>query len=829
MSQQHQSQPQQQRPGGYFVDPKRGEVGELRSLLRNPEIQRDVKKHRQAVQKVIATMTHGIDVSPLFSEMIMVSASKDITLKKMVYLYLCNYAESNSELSLLVINTLQKDCRDENPMIRGLALRNMCSLRLSSLLEYILPPLKNGLADRSPYVRKTAVMGVLKVYYLNQQAILDSGLVSTVYSLLTETSPVVVVNCLVVLNEIFSNEGGIEITKPLAYMFLNRLLEFNEWAQGIVLDFVRRYSPTSEDEVYEILNVLDSRFKHANAGVVFAAVNVFLQMTDSLPHLLDDVYQRVKVPLLTFMSTGTPEMSYVCLQHLHILLQRRPRLFESDIKLFFCKHQEPTYVKLKKLELLTDAASVANIQDVVDELTAYVTDVDVEMASRSIAALSKIAMRFESCAEFCINQLISFLELDISHVSASTLLVLTDVLRKFPDRAADVLPQLSHCLSSVDIPEARAAIIWMLGEFGEALPASPYLLETVVENVKDEPSHVVRQQLLTSCMKLFFKRAPECQSMLGQLLEYEVNDETHMDVHDRALLYYRLLRNDVEQAARILSVENGAAALRATRFAEDELLETREKLLEVFNSLSVVYNQVPEAFLSQQVPYTQHKAAYGERYFASLTNSSEGGQSTHDEASRRVITLQHQSSTGNLLDVEDDMTFGLDHAAGDASIQSAVPMRAAAAAAAPHSHSLHSDQDLLGLGAEVAPRSSSVGVQLVPNATLDPQNFENLWFATTNSVEAAMTLSVVPTMAELERTFAANNIATMASSEELEAMRFYFYAQLVTGDYVLIEAVFDIPSQELAVTLKADQAPLLGEMVRIFKSCLIGKFMNPDD
>ena len=43
-----------------------------RALLRNPEIQRDPRRHLQVVQKVIACMTLGIDVSKLFSEMIMV-------------------------------------------------------------------------------------------------------------------------------------------------------------------------------------------------------------------------------------------------------------------------------------------------------------------------------------------------------------------------------------------------------------------------------------------------------------------------------------------------------------------------------------------------------------------------------------------------------------------------------------------------------------------------------------------------------------------------------------------------------------------------------------
>ena len=43
-----------------------------RGLLRSPDVQKDPRRYLQAVQKVIACMTLGIDVSKLFSEMIMV-------------------------------------------------------------------------------------------------------------------------------------------------------------------------------------------------------------------------------------------------------------------------------------------------------------------------------------------------------------------------------------------------------------------------------------------------------------------------------------------------------------------------------------------------------------------------------------------------------------------------------------------------------------------------------------------------------------------------------------------------------------------------------------
>jgi vesicle coat complex subunit len=51
-------------------------------------------------------------------------------------------------------------------MVRGLALRSLCNLRLDSILEYVGKPLQKSLQDVSAYVRKTAVMSILKVIFI---------------------------------------------------------------------------------------------------------------------------------------------------------------------------------------------------------------------------------------------------------------------------------------------------------------------------------------------------------------------------------------------------------------------------------------------------------------------------------------------------------------------------------------------------------------------------------------------------------------------------------------------------------------------------------------
>ena len=103
----------------------------------------------------------------------------------------------------------------------------------------------------------------------------------------------------------------------------------------------------------------------------------------------------------------------------------------------------------------------------------------------------------------------------------------------------------------------------------QSLPNTPYILEEVVNGVSEESSAEVKLELLSALMKMFFKRPPECQEMLGQLLDYCISelknanggqkldllfadDENDQDVRDRAMLYYRLLKVNVDAAKKVV-------------------------------------------------------------------------------------------------------------------------------------------------------------------------------------------------------------------------------------------------------------------------------------
>lgn len=78
----------------------------------------------------------------------------------------------------------------------------------------------------------------------------------------------------------------------------------------------------------------------------------------------------------------------------------------------------------------------------------------------------------------------------------------------------------------------------------------------------------------------------------GKLLEKALNDEQRVDLRDRALLYYRLLLANVEEAKRVIC---GSKA-RIRSYREDMRDAVDSKIFREFNTLSVIYNKPSAKF-----------------------------------------------------------------------------------------------------------------------------------------------------------------------------------------------------------------------------------------
>jgi len=132
-----------------------------------------------------------VDVSGLFPDVLKNMQTEDLEQKKLVYLYLTNYAKTQPELVILAVNTFVKDAEDPNPLVRALAIRTMGCLRAEKIIDYLCDPLQKCLRDDDPYVRKTAALCVAKLYDLKPELVMDNGFLDQLKDMVADPNPMV--------------------------------------------------------------------------------------------------------------------------------------------------------------------------------------------------------------------------------------------------------------------------------------------------------------------------------------------------------------------------------------------------------------------------------------------------------------------------------------------------------------------------------------------------------------------------------------------------------------------------------------------------------------
>ena len=327
----------------FFNTSKKGVMHELRMELHSTD--RTVKV--DAVKKVIASMTVGKDVSMLFTDVLNCAQTANIELKKLVYLYLINYAKSQPELTLLAVNTFVKDANDPNPLIRALAVRTMGCIRVDRITEYLCEPLGRALRDDDPYVRKTAAVCTAKLYDIAPELVKERGFIETLHDLISDSNPSVVANGVAALSEISETSGRdvMKISASVLQKLLAALNECTEWGQVFILDSLAKYTPADAREAEGIIERVTPRLQHANSAVVMSAVKVILSYMDVMSggahaDSIRALTRKLAPPLVTLLNSE-PEIQYVALRNINLIVQKRPNILENEIKVFFCKYNDP--------------------------------------------------------------------------------------------------------------------------------------------------------------------------------------------------------------------------------------------------------------------------------------------------------------------------------------------------------------------------------------------------------------------------------------------------------------------------------------------------------
>ena len=561
-----------------------------------------VDRQKSAIKKIISAMTIGRDVSKLFPNVVKCIITPDLELKKLVYLYIINYARVKPLETLLAVNALKRDASDfnANPLTRAIAVRTMGCLGVEEIMQFLCDPLKDALNDKDPYVRKTGALCVAKIYDINSQLAEDQfGFVEKIQGMLEEeTNAMVLANCISALIEISTTKGKdiLNINWSKCRHLMSALHENNEWTQIYLLEGISRYSPSKQDEINEMIERIIPCVSHSNAGVVLSVIKILIKLLDLVenPETIRSVCKKITPSLVTLLSSE-PEIQYVALKNINILIQKRPIIFEKDIKIFFSSFTEPLYNKLEKLEIIYKLVSMNNIDIVLNELKEYASDVDIQFVRRSVKLIGQCAIKLEKAAQRCVETLVELVKTQVSFVIQEAIIGLRDIFRRYPNTFEGAMTIINENLRTLDDPEAKAALIWIIGEYSDRIEGAENQLIKFIDNLKEEP-YIIQINILDSATKTFLKcQSEESYNILNQVFDFCTKECENPDVRDRGYMYYRLMTIDPQLASKIIVNDKPKINEDASGF-DDNLLAI---LMDNLGTMATIYEKPPELFVKK--------------------------------------------------------------------------------------------------------------------------------------------------------------------------------------------------------------------------------------
>ena len=575
-----------------YFNSKNTEIVQLEQELESMK----VPQQKEAMKEIIAGMTIGKDVSRLFPHVVNCMRTNDLELKKLIYLYIINYAKVKPSESILAVNSFLLDANDvDSPIIRALAIRTMGCIRVEEIVSYLCETLKNGLNDSDAYVKKTSCICVAKLFSTCPELVKDNGLIEQLKNMLDDGNATVLSSAIAALSEIslLSGNDYLELNSKLLKKILMALNDANEWGQIYILDSLMNYKKTKPQKSEMIIEAVVPLFNHINPAVIMSAIKVALKFLDYIEDekKVQNYSKKLSLCLISLMDS-VPEMRYLLLRAMHCIIQKRHYLFDKDFKSFFIKAYEPIYVKFEKLDILYKLCDNSNYEMILNELSSYsVLEYDLELVTKAIKYIGLIGYKFENSMNICVDNLQQIFQFNQDFTIDQGVIVMRDLLRKYekeekPKQLLKVIDE--QFIEKIRLPESKAAILYIIGEYSKKIKKSTEYIDLFFNDFSSV-NEIVQVQILNAGVKNFLKKSKDkkAEDLAIKILQKCVEESINADVRDRGYFYWRLLETDPDLAKQMICCEKISFDAVEDQPIEQDLCED---ILQNITNMSCIYH-----------------------------------------------------------------------------------------------------------------------------------------------------------------------------------------------------------------------------------------------
>ncbi|KAI2636090.1 ARM repeat-containing protein [Xylaria nigripes] len=532
-------------------------AAQLKKLLDS----RNDREILDGLRRVIAMMYRQQGTLRFFSSVVKNVQSPNIEIKKLLYIYLIHHAELDPDLALLSINAIQKSLSDTNPQVRALALRTMSGIRVPAISQIVSLAIKKGAGDMSPHVRKAAALAIPKCYRLEPSTL--PQLLEYLATLLADKQYFVAGAAVGAFMEVCPER--IDIIHKHYRSLVKKIVDMDEWSQLATLRMMTLYArkcfprrirkakpkdtaaelqdfygedvtTAAEAEGAEVLildpdltlllNAIKPLLQSRNSGVVIAVARCYADIGTS-------EYITTAVGHLVALIRGAHDIEQIALYNIVSVCLAHPAPFVKYASHFLVRATDTAPVWELKLEVLTLIFPHSPPQTkslILNELEHFSRGSNKALVREAVRAIGRCAQGDPATAPRCMRLLLGQITSLDGTLAAESLTVIRHLIQLDPQAHMGTVVRLAKNLDSATDPQARATIIWLVGEFsginGEDNIAAD-VLRILLKDFSSE-SEIAKRQIVLLAAKVYLHHINRESDKQSQLESQAEGDSSHL-------------------------------------------------------------------------------------------------------------------------------------------------------------------------------------------------------------------------------------------------------------------------------------------------------------
>ncbi|KAK4340327.1 hypothetical protein RND71_041789 [Anisodus tanguticus] len=522
-----------------FMGIEKGAVLQEARVFNDPQL--DAKRCSQVITKLLYLLNQGetfakVEATGVFFSVTKLFQSKDIGLRRMVYLIIKELSPSADEV-IIVTSSLMKDMNSRTDMYRANAIRVLCRITDGTLLTQIERYLKQAIVDKNPVVASAALVSGIHLLQTNPEIVKRWS--NEVQEAVQSRAALVQFHALALLHQIRQNDR-LAVSKLVTSLTKGSVR--SPLAQCLLIRYtsqVIRESGISQTGDRPFYDYLESCLRHKAEMVIFEAARAITE--------LSGVTTRELTPAITvlqlFLSSSKPVLRFAAVRTLNKVAMTHPMAVTNcNIDMESLISDQNRSIATLAITTLLKTGNESSVDRLMKQITNFMSDIADEFKIVVVEAIRSLCLKFPLKYRSLMNFLSNILReeggFEYKKAIVDSIVIL---IRDISDAKEGGLLHLCEFIEDCEFTYLSTQILHFLGNEGPKTSDPSKYIRYIYNRVILENA-TVRASAVSTLAKfgaLVDSLKPRIFVLLKRCL-FDSDDE----VRDRATLYLNTLGGD---------------------------------------------------------------------------------------------------------------------------------------------------------------------------------------------------------------------------------------------------------------------------------------------